>query len=76
VQGESAAGREAVERSAASVTAHCQIVFALIEKNAGLLAAEQVRVPLHAMHADGHSPRNITEENLRLLRQTFLSAHR
>ena len=51
------------------------VVLALIEKDAGLLAAQQVGAQVEAVHVDGHRFRHFARQHGGFERQLFLGAN-
>ena len=75
VQRESAGGAEAIEHATARVALGGQVVLALVEIDAGLLAVQQVGFELQAVHLDRDALGNFARQNQRLGRQAFQLAH-
>src|SRR6185437_11593842 len=75
MQGKAAAGGEAIERGAGGTTRSREIVFTLIEKNAGLLAMQQVGLQTEAVHVNGHRLFEVAAKKFDFARQLLEGAH-
>ena len=77
VQGEAAGGGEAIERlAAAGVAGGGAVVLALVQEDAGLLAAQQVGPQGEAVHVHGDGLGDLAQDHARFERQLFLGANR
>src|SRR5579863_2103729 len=76
VEGKSAARGEAIERSSTRIAGRCHIVFALVEKDSGLLPVLQIDEELETVHANPDSLGKLSLEYLDLARQILLRPYR
>ena len=76
MQREAARGRETIEGAAARVPGRRDVILALVQKNAGLLAAQQVRVQLQPVHLDGNHLRNLARQHTGFQRKVFAFPNR
>ena len=74
VQSEAAGCGEAIERAALGISAGGEIVFALVEEDAGFLASEEIGLAGESVHVDGNRFRDVAREYADFLRKIFFGA--
>ncbi len=75
MQGEAAGESEAVQGAPAGITGGSEVVLALIEKDAGLLAAQEIGVEGQPVEVNSHPVRNVARQGLRFQGEPFLSPY-